>query len=64
LAARVDSFGGKELKGSDLFTFSEDIKHNLDLAIDFELPTDLLNKDWRPWMPNHLLILSNPIRKT
>lgn len=46
VAARVDSLWMKELTDLDLFTsFSEDIKNtNLDLAIDFELPTDLLKQ--------------------
>jgi membrane-bound lytic murein transglycosylase D len=45
-AARVDSLWMKELSDLDLFTsFSEDIKNtNLDLAIDYELPTDLLKQ--------------------
>ncbi|QZK89074.1 LysM peptidoglycan-binding domain-containing protein [Flavobacterium sp. CHNK8] len=46
VAARVDSLWMKELNDLDLFTsFSEEIKNtNLDLAIDFELPTDLLKQ--------------------
>ncbi|WP_158728167.1 LysM peptidoglycan-binding domain-containing protein [Flavobacterium sp. I-STPA6A] len=46
VASRVDSLWMKELTDLDLFSsFSEDIKNtNLDLAVDFELPTDLLKK--------------------
>ena len=46
VAARVDSLWMQELHNSDLFaSFSEDIKNtNLDLAIQYELPTELLKQ--------------------
>ncbi|OUD37493.1 LysM peptidoglycan-binding domain-containing protein [Flavobacterium sp. FPG59] len=46
VAARVDSLWMKELTDLDLFSsFSEEIKNtNLDVAIDYELPTDILKQ--------------------